>query len=64
MRSRTLRLRTVSHPHPHLLQQTSVSGSALEVTLCGRGTVPVEGVEGPQAGFLETVVTGEHIASE
>ena len=64
MSRRTLRLCTVSRPHPHLLQHTCVGGSALEVSLCGRGAIPVEGVERPQAGFSETAITDECFARE
>ena len=62
MSRRTLRLCTVSRPHPHLLQHTCIGGSALEVSCCGRGAIPVEGVECPQAGFPETAVTDECLA--
>ena len=60
----TLRLRAISRPHPHLLEQTSIGGSTPKVSLSGRGAVPVEGVERPQAVFLETAVTCEHFACE
>ena len=60
--SRALLLGAVRRPYSHLLEQTGIRPSALQVRLRGHCAVPVQAIERAEACFPEAAVTHEGVA--